>query len=195
VEARSGREFADECRARSAECWDRLKTQRTGFCKRRVTITKCKYKCAQGICRANFPFDELFQLGIERDNEPVASRTCWDRSRAQGAAPLGRQYFLANWEVDKNVYRQRIFTVKLGPFVDTGAIADSSGLFGSQKWLGIRERNARFGFWGACWSSCRTGVICARPRCVLRNGSALNEAGTHDVSRSPLEVAMGLNAE
>jgi len=25
--------------------------------------------------------------------------------------------------------------VKLGPFVDTGAIADSSGLFGSQKWL------------------------------------------------------------
>ena len=53
----------------------------------------------------------------------------------KGAAPLGRRYFLANWEVDKRVYSNGLFTVKLGPFVDNGAIADSSGLFGSQKWL------------------------------------------------------------
>ena len=25
--------------------------------------------------------------------------------------------------------------MKLGPFIDTGSIADSSGLFGSQRWL------------------------------------------------------------
>jgi hypothetical protein len=37
--------------------------------------------------------------------------------------------------VDKRVYSNGIFTVKLGPFVDNGVIADSSGLFGSQKWL------------------------------------------------------------
>jgi hypothetical protein len=28
-----------------------------------------------------------------------------------------------------------LLTLKLGPFVDTGAIADSSGRFGSQRWL------------------------------------------------------------
>ncbi len=83
----------------------------------------------------DIPFDELYQLGIERDND------LWLRGHAgtddgrKGAAPLGRRYFLANWEVDKNVYQNGFVTVKLGPFVDNGAIADSSGLFGSQKWL------------------------------------------------------------
>jgi tetratricopeptide (TPR) repeat protein len=88
-----------------------------------------------GNMQGQLPFDGLFQLGVERDNE------LWLRGHAgtdhgrKGAAPLGRRYFLANWEVDKNVYANGLFTVKLGPFVDTGAIADSSGLFGSQKWL------------------------------------------------------------
>jgi len=81
------------------------------------------------------PFDELFQLGIERDND------LWLRGHAgtshgrKGAAPLGRRYFLANGELDKNVYSNGFLTIKLGPFLDTGAIADPSGLFGSQRWL------------------------------------------------------------
>jgi hypothetical protein len=85
--------------------------------------------------QGDVPFDELFQLGIERDND------LWLRGHAgashgrKGAAPLGRRYFLANWEMDKNVYGNGLLTIKLGPFVDNGAIADSSGLFGSQRWL------------------------------------------------------------
>ncbi|HKW64861.1 MAG TPA: tetratricopeptide repeat protein [Candidatus Acidoferrum sp.] len=78
--------------------------------------------------------DELFQLGVERDND------LWLRGHAgtidgrKGAAPLGRRYFLANWEMDKNIYGNGLFAVKLGPFLDNGAVADSSGLFGSQRW-------------------------------------------------------------
>ena len=52
----------------------------------------------------------------------------------KGAAPLGRSYVLVNWEIDKNVYSNGLITVKLGPFLDTGSIADSSGLFGSRQW-------------------------------------------------------------
>jgi hypothetical protein len=37
--------------------------------------------------------------------------------------------------MDKDIYHHGFFSVKLGPFVDTGTIADSSGLFGSQRWL------------------------------------------------------------
>ena len=81
------------------------------------------------------PFDELFQLGIERDNDLWLRGHAGTSDGRKGAAPLGRRYFLANWEVDKNIYRNGFFTVKLGPFVDNGAIADSSGLFGSQRWL------------------------------------------------------------
>jgi hypothetical protein len=81
------------------------------------------------------PFDELFQLGIERDNDLWLRGTPGTTDGRKGAAPLGRRYFLTNWEMDKNVYGNGFFTVKIGPFVDNGAIADSSGLFGSQHWL------------------------------------------------------------
>ena len=80
------------------------------------------------------PFDELFQLGVERDNDLWLRGHAGTTGGRKGAAPLGRRYFLANWEMDKNVYGNGLFTVKLGPFLDTGRIADSSGLFGSQRW-------------------------------------------------------------
>jgi len=88
-----------------------------------------------GATAGKATLDELFELGIERDND------LWLRGHAgtfdgqKGAAPLGRRFFLANWELDKNIYQNGFFTVKLGPFLDNGAVADSSGLFGSQRWL------------------------------------------------------------
>ena len=79
--------------------------------------------------------DELFQLGVERDNDLWLRGHTGTIDGRKGAAPLGRRYFLANWELDKNIYRNGFFTLKLGPFLDGGAVADSSGLFGSQRWL------------------------------------------------------------
>jgi len=79
--------------------------------------------------------DELFQLGIERDNDLWLRGHAGTSDGRKGAAPLGRRYFLANWEMDKNIYRNGFFTLKLGPFLDSGAVADSSSLFGSQHWL------------------------------------------------------------
>jgi len=79
--------------------------------------------------------DELFQLGIERDNDLWLRGHAGTTDGRKGAAPLGQRYFLANWEMDKNIYRNGFFTLKLGPFLDSGAVADSTGLFGSQRWL------------------------------------------------------------
>src|SRR6267378_1311746 len=81
------------------------------------------------------PFDELFTLGFDRDT------TLWLRGHPglrdgqKGDAPLGRNFVLVNAETDKIVYRNGIFTVKAGPFVDTGKTYDPSGYFGSPKWL------------------------------------------------------------
>jgi len=87
-----------------------------------------------GATLGSVPFDELFQLGVERDNDLWLRGHAGTTGGRKGAAPLGRRYFLANWELDKNVYSNGLFTVKLGPFLDTGSIADPSGLFGSQRW-------------------------------------------------------------
>jgi len=87
-----------------------------------------------GATAGKVSLDELFQLGVERDNDLWLRGHAGTTDGRKGAAPLGRRYFLANLEMDKNIYENGLFTLKLGPFVDNGAIADSSGLFGSQRW-------------------------------------------------------------
>jgi hypothetical protein len=81
------------------------------------------------------PFDELFMLGLERDNDLLMRAHIGDRDGRKGSAPLGRRYFLSNWEMDKNIYSNGLITAKLGPFVDTGHITDGANPLGSQQWL------------------------------------------------------------
>lgn len=87
-----------------------------------------------GATAGKVSLDELFQLGVERDNDLWLRGQAGTTDGRKGAAPLGRRYLLANWEMDKNIYENGLFTVKLGPFLDNGAIADSSGVFGTQRW-------------------------------------------------------------
>jgi hypothetical protein len=81
------------------------------------------------------PFDELFMLGFERDNDLWLRGHNGLRNGKKGNAPLGRNYVLANWELDKVAYDGVFFKVKVGPFLDSGRIYDPSGFFGSRKWL------------------------------------------------------------
>lgn len=81
------------------------------------------------------PFDELFTLGIDADNDLWMRGHIATRDGRKGSAPLGRNYFLVNWEQDKNIYSNGLLTFKLGPFVDTGKISDPLPGLGSQHWL------------------------------------------------------------
>ena len=81
------------------------------------------------------PFDELFVLGVERDNDLLLRAHVGTRDGRKGNAPMGRNYFLLNWEFDKNVYSNSLINLKLGSFLDSGKITDSSSGLGSRKWL------------------------------------------------------------
>ena len=81
------------------------------------------------------PFDELFMLGLERDNNLPMRAHIGTRDGRKGSAPLGRDYFLASWETDKKLYGNGILALKMGPFLDTGKITDPSSTLGSHKWL------------------------------------------------------------
>jgi len=72
------------------------------------------------------PFDELFQLGVERDNDLWLRGHAGTQDGKKGSAPIGRNYLLWNWEMDKIVFQNGLFAVKLGPFVDMGRISDPS---------------------------------------------------------------------
>ena len=96
-----------------------------------------QWRASAGRTFGQLPFDELFMLGLERDNDPVL----WMRAHIgtrhgrKGSAPLGRDYFIANWETDKKIYSNGFLTLKFAPYIDTGKITDPVANLGSQKWL------------------------------------------------------------
>jgi tetratricopeptide (TPR) repeat protein len=82
-----------------------------------------------------FPFDELFMLGGLGDNNLMMRGHITTHDGRKGSGPLGRNYVLSNWELDKNIFHNGLFAVKLGPFMDTGKITDPSPGLGSHQWL------------------------------------------------------------
>ena len=81
------------------------------------------------------PFDELFMLGLERDNDLWMRAHIGTRDGQKGSAPLGRDYFLFNSEIDKNIYKNGFLSVKLSPLLDVGRITDPLPGLGSRGWL------------------------------------------------------------
>src|SRR6266508_4542279 len=95
-------------------------------------------KISAGQTLGESPFDELFILGVERDNDLWMRAHVGTRNGRKGGAPMGRDYLLSNWELDKKVYDNGLMRFKLGPFLYRGKITDSSnerGGLGSQTWL------------------------------------------------------------
>ena len=81
------------------------------------------------------PFDDLFMLGLERDNNLPLRAHIGTRNGQKGNAPLGRDYLLSNWEFNKNLYANAWFKLRLAPFVDAGRAYDRTDGFGSRQWL------------------------------------------------------------
>jgi tetratricopeptide (TPR) repeat protein len=94
-----------------------------------------KVRLRAGKTWGDIPFDELIQLGLERDNNLPLRAHIGTLDGRKGHAPLGRDYFLLNWEQDKVVYRSPVFSVKLGPFLDSGHIFHSIAGLASGKWM------------------------------------------------------------
>jgi tetratricopeptide (TPR) repeat protein len=92
-------------------------------------------KLRSGGTSGDTPFDELSMLGMERDNDLWMRAHIGTRAGRKGSAPLGHDYFLANNEIDKNVYSNGLITLKISPFLDTGKISDGSTALGSPNWL------------------------------------------------------------
>ncbi len=94
------------------------------------------------------PWDELFILGLERDNDLPMHAHIGTRDGRKGSAPLGHNYFLQNWEMDKNIWGNGIVGLQLGPLFDIGKITDPGTKLGSHEWLfdtGVQAKLRVFG--------------------------------------------------
>jgi hypothetical protein len=88
-----------------------------------------------GTQDGKLPFDELYILGLERDNDLWMRGHIATENRKRGSGFLGREYLLLNSEFDKRIYQHSYFDLRLGPSLDVGKIYDKNGDFGSNKWL------------------------------------------------------------
>ncbi|MDE3135280.1 MAG: tetratricopeptide repeat protein [Acidobacteriota bacterium] len=96
----------------------------------------------------NATLDELYQLGVERDNDLWVRGISGTREGFKGNAPLGREFVLWNWETDKTVYKNPFLSIQIGPFVDIGKDTDPSGVFGSRFWLWDPGLQCKFRIFG-----------------------------------------------
>lgn len=80
------------------------------------------------------PLDEVFILGMERDND----QDLWLRGIAgtrngqKGNAPFGREYVIGQTDVSRKFFELPLVRVYAGPFFDIGAVGDSSHRYGSR---------------------------------------------------------------
>ncbi|MDE3166350.1 MAG: tetratricopeptide repeat protein [Acidobacteriota bacterium] len=92
------------------------------------------HQFSAGTIVGQAPFDELYMLGMERDNDLWMRAHVGTRDGRKGSAPLCRGYVLSSWDMDKNVY-SGLLSVKLGPLLDTGKCSDALPGLGTRGWL------------------------------------------------------------
>ena len=81
------------------------------------------------------PFDELFELGVEQDNNLWMRGHLGTRDGRKGSAPLGTSYFLSNSDVYRKIYGNGLFDVELGPLVDIGRMAAPTAGLSTSDWM------------------------------------------------------------
>jgi tetratricopeptide (TPR) repeat protein len=79
-------------------------------------------RISSGAASGRTPFDELFILGLERDNDLPLRGHIGTRDGKKGSAPIGRKYILTNFDLLKRIYRGAWLTIDAGPALDTGKV-------------------------------------------------------------------------
>jgi tetratricopeptide (TPR) repeat protein len=82
------------------------------------------------------PFDDLFVLGLDRDDTDLWIRGhIATRDGRKGSSPTGNAYLLSNTDFYRKIYGNGLFAILLGPLLDIGKMgAPTSGLSADQ-WL------------------------------------------------------------
>jgi len=81
------------------------------------------------------PFDELWMLGVERDNDLWLRGAIGTRDGRKGSAPLATRYFLSNSDFDRRIYGNGLVTIAAGPLFDVARAASPTSALAPREWL------------------------------------------------------------
>jgi tetratricopeptide (TPR) repeat protein len=81
------------------------------------------------------PVDEMWMIGVERDNDLWLRGHIGTRDGRKGSSPIADRYFLSNSDFDRSLWGNGLIRVKAGPWLDVArASAPTSGL-SVRQWL------------------------------------------------------------
>jgi tetratricopeptide (TPR) repeat protein len=89
------------------------------------------------------PFDELFMLGVERDNDLWLRGHVGTRGGKKGSAPLGDRYLLSNSDLYRRIYSNGLLGIEVGPLSDIGRIGAPTAGLATHQWMfdtGVQAR-------------------------------------------------------
>lgn len=94
------------------------------------------------------PFDELWMLGVERDNDLWLRGLIGTRDGRKGSSPLSDSFVLANSDLQRRIYSNGLFTIRAGPWFDIGRAFAPNAALSPHQWLfsaGAETRLTVFG--------------------------------------------------
>jgi tetratricopeptide (TPR) repeat protein len=82
------------------------------------------------------PFDDLFVLGMDRDDTNLWMRGhVATRDGRKGSSPLGDAYLLSNTDFLRRAYGNGLLSIHVGPLLDTGKMSAATTGLSSGEWL------------------------------------------------------------
>ncbi|MGD0942013.1 MAG: hypothetical protein ABR905_20150 [Terracidiphilus sp.] len=94
------------------------------------------------------PFDELYMLGMERDNDLWLRGEIGTRDGRKGSSPLGTSYFLSNLDLQRRLYDNGLFKLKVGPLFDVGRVSAPMAYSANNRWIFNAGAEARINVLG-----------------------------------------------
>jgi hypothetical protein len=102
---------------------------------RKGDVWRAQAEAAAGAIAGRAPFDELYILGVERDNDLWLRGIPGTYDGRKGAAPLGDRFWLTNLGFDRRLFRLGFLELRAGPFFDAGRVTDTRGRLGAPRTL------------------------------------------------------------
>jgi hypothetical protein len=81
------------------------------------------------------PVDELWMIGVERDNDLWLRGHIGTRDGRKGSSPLADRYFLSNSDFYRSVWGNGLISVKAGPLLDVARAGAPTAGLATQQWL------------------------------------------------------------
>ena len=98
-----------------------------------------RYEFAQRIRAARIagsaPLDELWMVGVERDNDLWLRAHIGTRGGEKGSAPLGDRYLLSNTDFYRGIWGNGLISIKAGPLLDIARVTAPTIGLAPRRWL------------------------------------------------------------